>query len=229
MFAPDPMASHKIALVLHANYREKEQYEVRISDIPFVVHPRVFSPKYCADTAFFAENIPVVKGNAVLEIGCGTGIISIFALFKGARSVVAVDINPLAIKNSIENACRHNLIDKIDVRLGDVYEPLRPDERFDLVFWNIPFGFLDRDEISIDEKALFDPGYQAFKRYIGGSADHLKENGRLLFGCCPELARFDLISELLRQSGFSQSTVASTKVTYLNEMITFQLLDVQKL
>ncbi len=50
----------------------------------FIAHPNVFSPKYFHDTKFFAENLPIKKDEDFLEIGCGTGVCSIFAAWKGA-------------------------------------------------------------------------------------------------------------------------------------------------
>ena len=45
-------------------------------------------------------------GNRCLEIGCGTGIISIYCAMSGSM-VEAVDINPLAVKCASENAKRN--------------------------------------------------------------------------------------------------------------------------
>lgn len=45
----------------------------------------------------------VCKGNTVLDIGCGSGILSIAALLLGAEKAVGVDIDALAVKTAIEN------------------------------------------------------------------------------------------------------------------------------
>ncbi len=63
----------------------------------------IFFPKYFNDTEIFAQNLPVKKNDEMLEIGSGTGVISIFAGIKGAKRVLAIDINPDALKNTEEN------------------------------------------------------------------------------------------------------------------------------
>ena len=44
----------------------------------------------------------------ILDMGCGTGILGILALKKGALRVKAIDNDPMCIENSIENAKRNN-------------------------------------------------------------------------------------------------------------------------
>ena len=48
-------------------------------------------------------------GDAVLDLGCGSGILSIAALLLGAKSVTAVDIDPAATKITRENALLNGL------------------------------------------------------------------------------------------------------------------------
>jgi len=49
----------------------------------------------------------VKKSDTVLDLGCGSGILSIAALLLGAKSAVGVDIDPLAVDVSIENAAQN--------------------------------------------------------------------------------------------------------------------------
>ncbi len=44
------------------------------------------------------------EGADFLDMGCGSGILSVAALLLGARSAVGVDIDPLAVKTAVENA-----------------------------------------------------------------------------------------------------------------------------
>jgi ribosomal protein L11 methyltransferase len=58
------------------------------------------------------ENIPIFPQSKVLDLGCGTGILSIAAAKIGARSVIALDPDPDAIKATANNI-RLNRLEKI--------------------------------------------------------------------------------------------------------------------
>jgi ribosomal protein L11 methyltransferase len=55
-----------------------------------------------------------------LDVGCGSGILSIAAARLGARSVTAVDIDPIAIDSTAANAGRNRLARRIRPRLGSL-------------------------------------------------------------------------------------------------------------
>ena len=62
----------------------------------------------------------VHEGDHVLDLGCGSGILSIAAVKLGAREVTAVDIDPVAERVTRENAARNNIEDCITVLAGNV-------------------------------------------------------------------------------------------------------------
>lgn len=189
--------------VLEKSKLEREKYTVMIMDKEFVVYPNVFSPKYFRDTELFAENFPVNNNEEMLEIGSGTGIISIIAIEKGARKVVATDINSDAIKNSQENIEKYQMQDRIEVRQGDVYSVIKPEEKFDTIFWNTPFGLTDEENIPDLEKSVYDPGYKSTEKFIRQARNHLKEKGRILIGFSSTLGKLDLIKKYCEESDFS--------------------------
>ena len=59
------------------------------------------------------ENIPIILNSKVLDVGCGTGILSIAAARMGARYVTAIDLNPRAIKATGKNIKLNNVEKKI--------------------------------------------------------------------------------------------------------------------
>ena len=60
-------------------------------------------------------------GKPVLDLGCGSGILSIAALCLGASTAVAVDIDPKAVDVAYENAALNGIgKDRYTVRAGDV-------------------------------------------------------------------------------------------------------------
>ncbi len=60
----------------------------------------------------------VSGGESVLDIGCGSGILSVCALLLGATSAVCVDIDPLAAGVSVENASRNRVT--VNALCGDI-------------------------------------------------------------------------------------------------------------
>ncbi|MBK8956147.1 MAG: 50S ribosomal protein L11 methyltransferase [Saprospiraceae bacterium] len=70
----------------------------------------------------------------VLDFGCGTGILGIFALLKGAGEVVFIDNDPLAIENTAENLTLNHLKCAL-LKLGGLDEV--PDRKFDYILANI--------------------------------------------------------------------------------------------
>ena len=188
--------------VLNESKNEKKPYTVTVLGKEYIVFPNVFSPKYFNDTELFAENLPVKTDEEMLEIGPGTGIISIVAVGKGAKKVLAIDINSDAVKNTLENIKKYNLHDKIEVRQGDVYSTLKPEEKFDTIFWNTPFGFVADENLSDLEKSVYDTQYESTEKFIKEARAHLKEGGRILIGFSTTLGKFDLLKKFADEAGF---------------------------
>ena len=84
-----------------------------------------------------------VPGRPVLDLGCGSGILSIAALCLGASTAVAVDIDPKAVDVAYENAALNGIgRDRYTVRAGDVISDAAlaaelAQEKYHLVLANI--------------------------------------------------------------------------------------------
>jgi ribosomal protein L11 methyltransferase len=74
-------------------------------------------------------------GVAVLDVGCGSGVLAVAAAVLGAGPVVAVDVDPVAVAATEANADANGV--EIDVSLGSAGEI---DGRFDLVLANVGAG-----------------------------------------------------------------------------------------
>ena len=81
---------------------------------------------------------------AVLDLGCGSGILAIAAVFLGARGVLALDIDPQAIKAAAQNAAHNGVAEAIEVRTGTIEEEGAPEGPFDLALANISGLTLER-------------------------------------------------------------------------------------
>ena len=64
----------------------------------------------------------ISAGARFLDMGCGSGILSVAALLLGAESAVGVDIDPLAVKTAEENAASNQVADRFTGICGDLTE-----------------------------------------------------------------------------------------------------------
>jgi len=71
----------------------------------------------------------------VLDVGCGSGILAIAAARLGARSVLGVDTDPIAVEATLANARRNRLVRRVVARRGSV--PTGDHHGFDLVVANL--------------------------------------------------------------------------------------------
>jgi methylase of polypeptide subunit release factors len=108
-------------------------------EIPEGVH---VPPPSSLDLAGFLD---VRQGEDVLDLGCGSGLLSIAAAKLGARRVVAIDLDPGALQATGQNAHRNGVSGKVEVRAGSWYEPLHgrsshagERERFDVIIATPP-------------------------------------------------------------------------------------------
>lgn len=83
-----------------------------------------------------------LDGKKTLDMGCGTGILAIFAEMKGAKPIDAIDIDNWCYLNSIENVERNNC-EHISVYEGDA--SLLKDKKYDVVIANINRNILLND------------------------------------------------------------------------------------
>jgi 16S rRNA G1207 methylase RsmC len=121
------------------------------------------------------------KGKTVLEIGAGSGPISIFAAKLGATKVVSTDINPDAVAAIEANADSLGVGDIVEARLVSLddmsaYAVIQPGEKFDIIISNPPYA-LDLD--APVNTAATDTGELGFS-IVRGFEEHLNPDGMAL-------------------------------------------------
>lgn len=107
-------------------------------EIPIVLDPGMafgtgLHPTTRACLELLAAQDPVSR--RVLDVGIGSGILSIAALRMGAEGAVGLDTDPLAVEAAARNAGRNGLGDRLTTRLGTL--PPTADERFSIVLANL--------------------------------------------------------------------------------------------
>ena len=134
-----------------------------------------------------------LKNKTVLDIGTGSGILSIAASISGAKSVVAVDIRDVEDEVML-NASLNNLTN-IEAVVGNILEDKTLiKEKFDWIFINI--------------------GGKETKMFMEYIKNHLNENGNLLVSGLVEWS-FDEVKENVESYGFKLQSKHQT-----NEWVT---------
>lgn len=66
----------------------------------------------------------VAEGSKMLDIGCGSGILSIASVLLGAKTAVGVDIDAQSVKTAKENAELNNVSGKTEYIVGDLADKI---------------------------------------------------------------------------------------------------------
>jgi len=116
-------------------YRKPRKYSYQ--DIEVLVHPEVFPPHLTLSTKILLDFISEkeLQNKSFLELGCGSGIISLLASKKGAK-VTASDINKTAL-DYLEKASKENYL-KVACVYSNLFENLQ-EKHFDLIIINPPY------------------------------------------------------------------------------------------
>ena len=130
------------------------------------------------DTFLLAKNLEIKEGQSVLEIGTGSGLVSMYASLL-TDDVTATDINYNALELAEKNFKLNN-INTIKLEFGDLFEPVK-DKKFDVILFNTPYLPTDSDDIINDDlNYAFDGGLDGRKvidRFINEVSNHLNDKG----------------------------------------------------
>lgn len=131
----------------------------------------------------FCRHLDFRSGETVLEIGTGVGLAAVLAAREGCR-VLATDVVPAAVECARANAILNGVADRLEVRLGDCFEPARG-QAFDLICTSPPQMPTPPGRERDDPSAAADnggvDGWELLDRVIAGAHAHLKPGGRLVF------------------------------------------------
>ncbi|MGI9147381.1 MAG: HemK2/MTQ2 family protein methyltransferase [Chloroflexota bacterium] len=147
-----------------------------VDGLSILVLPDVFNPKLLRSGEFLVQQLRrrdlVPASTRVLDLGSGSGAAGVAAARAGS-DVIAVDINPAAVRCTRINALLNNV--EIDAREGDLFAPVQ-DDRFDVVLFNPPYyRGVPRNPL---DHAWRSP--DLFERFAASLAIHLTERGRAL-------------------------------------------------
>ena len=152
------------------------------------------------DSYMLAENLEIKKGESVLEIGTGSGIVAMYAS-KLTDNITVTDINFDACKLAEDNF-KANGIENIEILFGNLFEPVKT-RKFDVILFNTPYLPTENDEVIDDTiNYAFDGGLNGRKvidMFLNEVKNHLNDGGKVqmiqssLSGNEETLEKFDRI------------------------------------
>ena len=177
---------------------------------------KIFEGIYCPaeDSLLLAEYLEKqdLQGKNVLEVGTGSGFVSIVAAKKGAE-VDACDINPDAIECAEINAKSNNA--KINFFTSDLFSNVKGS--YDIIIFNPPYLPEDEDDSIAGKDIIYSggkEGKETIERFLKGAHGYLKKGGYIL------LITSSLTGKL--KHSFSSEVVARKKV-WMEELILHKL------
>jgi release factor glutamine methyltransferase len=140
-----------------------------------------------------------------LDVGTGSGVIAVFACYLGAGRVVAVDINPSAVKSAKYNAKLHGFNKVIEIKRSNLFESVEG-EKFDVITANLPFR--NKPAHDLVAQSQWDTDLKTNKQFFKEAGKYLKPEGRIYFA----QSNFGAVKEikiLAKTAGFSIRTIGS--------------------
>ncbi len=156
--------------------------EISFGTLRISTAPTVYEP---AEDSFLLATYAssLAGGKRILEIGCGTGIVSLAAAFADPKnSVLGVDINPAAVECAKENAAK-NGIKNANFTQSDLFSAA-PKEKFGCILFNPPYLPTTREEkLALeDENMAYDggeSGLETFYKFTQHVGSHLAPKGKV--------------------------------------------------
>lgn len=147
------------------------------AEYDIVVEPKMSFGTAHHETTYLTASLMLrleFKDMRVLDMGSGTGILSILAAQKGAREIVAIDIDEWAYKNAVENVER-NKLSNVKAIMGDA--SAIGGEPFDIIIANINRNILLED-MKAYSKALKSGGTILFSGFYQHDMDTVMQEAQ---------------------------------------------------
>ena len=195
---------------------------VRAAGFRLVVRPTVFHPRYFLTSEYFASFIDRLDlaGKMVVEVGTGSGVLSLAAARAGATRVVAVDINPNAVLSAGDNARLNGLAERVFPVCSNLLSAIVAKPLFDVILSSPP-SFAGEPRDVADRAWHAGPGYRDIAALFSQARERMKPGGRfyLLLSSDSDLGR---LGSLIADAGFA-ARLADERSIVFESFILYEL------
>ena len=186
-------------------------------EIRVIVHEGVYEP--AEDTFLLCKNLDIKPGDRVLEVGTGCGLVAIVAAKSGA-TVVATDQSLQAVNNARENVERHNLHNRIEIRHGQLFEPIGRNEKFSLIAFNPPYLPGTQQDPGYDPAWTGgENGRITIDKFLKECVHYLELNGRVLL-VQSSLSNSDKTRQILKEK-FHKVHLKAESPSFFEQILLF--------
>lgn len=180
-------------------------------------HEQVYEPH--EDSELIKKHISQYAKGQVLDMGTGSGILALEAS-EYAEKVIAVDLNPYAVKLAKRN-CKN--AENIVVKQSYLFDNVQ--RQFDLITFNAPY--LPEDDREPDDDLRYalsggKKGYETTLEFLEGVNEHLADNGVVLL-LISSLTHPSIVEEHIKKQGFDFEVIDSLKLSF-EELFVYKLM-----
>ncbi|MDE0040764.1 MAG: class I SAM-dependent methyltransferase [Candidatus Poribacteria bacterium] len=211
-----------IATVQKLESALSEEYPIPALGSSLVAFENVLAPRSQETIACFQDGLQAIKPHLpkraeVLEVGCGSGCLTLLAaqeLIDLEAKILASDLLPEAVATTRYNVTRSSnhtgLIQLLPP--GDLFEPVPDGHRFDLIIFNAPWVVSRARNRA--ELGIHDEGQRIVGKFFDDVPEYLKPGGRILLGYADASGpkAIQNLEEIISNTGFGVESRQTKRV-----------------
>ncbi|MBC7696507.1 MAG: methyltransferase [Burkholderiales bacterium] len=199
-------------------YLKKERTDT-VRDFKLIIKPTVFHPKFFFSSIFLFDFISTLNlaGKHFLEIGCGSGLISLLAHQKKAI-VTACDINDAAVDCAKLNFEKNFAMEitNVSVLKSDLFDAI-PDSKFDIIVINPPYFF---EDVKTDDQLAWNCGKNGeyFIKLFSGLQHFIHAKSKV-YMILADNCEIDKIKQIAKSNLLEFHLIVQKKIKWENNFI----------
>jgi release factor glutamine methyltransferase len=152
--------------------------EKQIDGLSLTIPETIYDP--AEDSFLLAEKAVILPNEKVLEIGCGSGYVSLYLSKKQPLAeFFCADINYYAAKTSLINAAKNRInLSVINCDLFSAMQPKRSPDLFDIILFNAPYLPVTEEGSLESAWAGGKDGLEIITRFLKSLSLYLKASGK---------------------------------------------------